>query len=168
MSNPTGCVAERASNEGFSYAGRADHEDVVMPCRRDHQRPLGRLLAPHVGEVAVVPARGAEDLVEVFTRHGLRLVSLIHVGGDGRLKNLDVVPLDPRHLHGKPELRCEPIHGRLLGLDATTGEERWMVRAERGFDAEPLVLGERVVAPSFDGVVRVLAAVACRAEGGPA
>jgi glutamine synthetase len=39
-----------------------------------------------------------DDLVEVFTRQHLRLVNLMHVGGDGWLKTLDFVPRDEAHL----------------------------------------------------------------------
>lgn len=38
------------------------------------------------------------DLVEVFVRRRLRLVSLLHVGGDGWLKTLDFAPADATHL----------------------------------------------------------------------
>jgi glutamine synthetase len=39
-----------------------------------------------------------DDLVQVFTEQRLRLVSLLHVGGDGWLKTLDFVPRDVAHL----------------------------------------------------------------------
>jgi len=39
-----------------------------------------------------------DDLVEVVARLGIRLVSLMHVGGDGWLKALDFVPRDLPHL----------------------------------------------------------------------
>jgi glutamine synthetase len=39
-----------------------------------------------------------DDLVAVFTEHRLRLVSLMHVGGDGWIKTLDFVPRDVSHL----------------------------------------------------------------------
>ncbi len=39
-----------------------------------------------------------DDLVEVVGRLGIRLVSLMHVGGDGWLKTLDFVPRDLGHL----------------------------------------------------------------------
>lgn len=39
-----------------------------------------------------------EDLVCVVRELGVKLVSLIHVGGDGRLKTLDFVPRDRDHL----------------------------------------------------------------------
>ncbi len=40
-----------------------------------------------------------EDLVDVVKDHGVRLVSLMHIGGDGWLKTLDFVPRDLSHLH---------------------------------------------------------------------
>jgi glutamine synthetase len=40
----------------------------------------------------------ADDLIHVVERLGLRLVGLMHVGGDGSLKTLDFVPRDQRHL----------------------------------------------------------------------
>lgn len=39
-----------------------------------------------------------DDLVAVFGRQQLRLVNLMHVGGDGWLKTLDFVPRDEAHL----------------------------------------------------------------------
>ncbi len=39
-----------------------------------------------------------DDLVEVVGQLGIRLVSLMHVGGDGWLKTLDFVPRDQLHL----------------------------------------------------------------------
>jgi glutamine synthetase len=39
-----------------------------------------------------------DDLIDLFVRRRLRLVSLLHVGGDGWLKTLDFVPRDPAHL----------------------------------------------------------------------
>ena len=39
-----------------------------------------------------------DDLVDVVGRLGIRLVSLMHVGGDGWLKTLDFVPRDQPHL----------------------------------------------------------------------
>ena len=39
-----------------------------------------------------------DDLVEIVGRLGIRLVSLMHVGGDGWLKTLDFVPGDLAHL----------------------------------------------------------------------
>ncbi len=50
----------------------------------------------------IIGKRSAEwtvdDLVEVVGRLGIRLVSLMHVGGDGWLKTLDFVPGDQAHL----------------------------------------------------------------------
>jgi len=40
----------------------------------------------------------SEDLVELFRARKIRLVSLMHVGGDGWLKTLDFVPRDLQHL----------------------------------------------------------------------
>ena len=34
----------------------------------------------------------ADDLADLFRERGLRIVSLLHVGGDGWLKTLDFVP----------------------------------------------------------------------------
>src|SRR5512147_2105158 len=39
-----------------------------------------------------------DDLVGVVEALGIRLISLMHVGGDGWLKTLDFVPRDPMHL----------------------------------------------------------------------
>ena len=46
--------------------------------------------------------------------------------------------------------------GRLHALDPETGEALWNVDADRGFDARPLVRGDHLVAPSFDGVVHLV------------
>ncbi|MEN8150220.1 MAG: hypothetical protein ABFS86_10380, partial [Planctomycetota bacterium] len=40
----------------------------------------------------------AEDLADVVTDRGIRIVSLMHVGGDGWLKTLDFVPRSRAHL----------------------------------------------------------------------
>jgi glutamine synthetase len=40
----------------------------------------------------------SQDLIELFRSKRLRLVSLMHVGGDGWLKTLDFVPRDLQHL----------------------------------------------------------------------
>ncbi|MBZ5496472.1 MAG: glutamine synthetase beta-grasp domain-containing protein [Acidobacteriia bacterium] len=40
----------------------------------------------------------SQDLVELFRSKRIRLVSLMHVGGDGWLKTLDFVPRDLQHL----------------------------------------------------------------------
>jgi glutamine synthetase len=40
----------------------------------------------------------SQDLVELFRSRRMRLVSLMHVGGDGWLKTLDFVPRDLQHL----------------------------------------------------------------------
>jgi glutamine synthetase len=39
-----------------------------------------------------------DDLVELVANLGVRLVSLMHVGGDNALKTLDFVPRDEHHL----------------------------------------------------------------------
>lgn len=39
-----------------------------------------------------------DDLVHVFTTQGIRVLSLMHIGGDGWLKTLDFVPRDDAHL----------------------------------------------------------------------
>jgi glutamine synthetase len=43
-------------------------------------------------------AWGVDDLVGVLAELGIRVVSLMHVGGDGWLKTLDFVPRDVAHL----------------------------------------------------------------------
>jgi glutamine synthetase len=44
-------------------------------------------------------AWSVDDLVAAFSDQRMRLVGLMHVGGDGSLKTLDFVPRDERHLH---------------------------------------------------------------------
>ena len=41
-----------------------------------------------------------KDLLSLVREHGIRLVSLMHIGGDGCLKTLDFVPRDYIHLQG--------------------------------------------------------------------
>jgi glutamine synthetase len=43
-------------------------------------------------------SRTAEEIVSLVETHGIRVVSLMHVGGDGTLKLLDFAPRDPEHL----------------------------------------------------------------------
>lgn len=57
--------------------------------------PAGRL-ARHLGKA---PSDwSADDLVDAFVTLRLRVVSLLHVGGDGWLKTLDFAPRDADHL----------------------------------------------------------------------
>jgi hypothetical protein len=39
-----------------------------------------------------------DDLIDVVHDQGIRLVSLMHVGGDSRLKTVDFAPRDQHHL----------------------------------------------------------------------
>jgi glutamine synthetase len=41
---------------------------------------------------------GADDLVQLVRDRGIRIISLMHVGGDGLLKTLDFVPVSQDHL----------------------------------------------------------------------
>jgi glutamine synthetase len=68
---------------------------AVPASQTAHQLPANRL--------ARLVGRGPDewtldDLVDVFVGERLRLVSLMHVGGDGWLKTLDFVPRDVAHL----------------------------------------------------------------------
>lgn len=58
--------------------------------------PLGGRLTRAIGK----PRRDwtADDLVELVHREGIRLVSLMHVGGDGCIKTLDFAPRSEEHL----------------------------------------------------------------------
>lgn len=62
-------------------------EQPVLPASR-----LERMLGKPSGSWTV------DDLIDVVKDQRIRLVSLIHVGGDGRLKNLDFVPRHLDHL----------------------------------------------------------------------
>jgi len=53
-------------------------------------------LARQIGKPAVEWT--IDDLVDLVTRLGVHLVSLMHIGGDGWPKTLDFVPRDVRHL----------------------------------------------------------------------
>jgi glutamine synthetase len=59
-----------------------------FPARDQLEREIGRPRAAWTGS----------DLVEFAVRTGVRLVSLMHVGGDGWLKTLDFVPRSVAHL----------------------------------------------------------------------
>ncbi|RPJ60988.1 MAG: glutamine synthetase, partial [Acidobacteria bacterium] len=53
---------------------------------------LARLLGKSASEWTL------DDLVNLCAETGVRIVSLMHVGGDGTLKTLDFVPSHERHL----------------------------------------------------------------------
>jgi glutamine synthetase len=74
-------------DEYICETATAHSEDRLLPASR-----LERMIGKPAPDWAV------EDLVNVVAGQGIRLVSLIHVGGDGRLKTLDFVPRDPDHL----------------------------------------------------------------------
>ena len=59
---------------------------------RHHVQTLHRQIGKPPGEWAV------DDLVALVRDQGIRVLSLMHVGGDGWLKTLDFVPRDPAHL----------------------------------------------------------------------
>jgi len=70
-----------------------------------------------------------DDLVDLFADRRLRLVSLMHVGGDGWLKALDFVPRDLGHL--RAVLSCgERADGSSLfrGLGVTAGASDVVLR----------------------------------------
>ncbi len=70
------------------YTRRADDRaERVIPARR-----LERVFAKRAHEWSV------DDLVALVKDHSIRIVSLMHVGGDGWLKTLDFVPLSDAHL----------------------------------------------------------------------
>lgn len=57
--------------------------------------PAGRL-ERLIGKSA--PWWNAEDIAQLFREQGLRVLSLMHIGGDGWLKTLDFVPRNEGHL----------------------------------------------------------------------
>lgn len=63
--------------------------EPLLPASR-----LERLLGKPSAEWTV------EDLIDLVKERRIRLMSLMHVGGDGRLKALDFVPRDDEHLRG--------------------------------------------------------------------
>lgn len=65
------------------------------PATPGHTLPASRL-ERLIGSPA--HAWTVDDLVDVFVKERLRLVNLMHVGGDGWLKTLDFVPRDREHL----------------------------------------------------------------------
>ena len=64
---------------------------------RPASRPLGSRLEQFIGRPSA--EWNADDLVTLVRGQGIRLVSLMHVGGDGWLKTLDFAPRDTAHLH---------------------------------------------------------------------
>jgi len=93
-------------------------EGQTLPANR-----LARLLGQAPGEWAL------DDLVALFADRRLRLVSLMHVGGDGWLKALDFVPRDLAHL--REVLSCgERADGSSLfgGLGVTPGASDVILR----------------------------------------
>ena len=77
-----------------------------------------------------------DDLVEIFVAERLRLVSLMHVGGDGWLKTLDFVPRDVAHLrevlsHGE-RADGSSLFGA-LGVQVTSSDVVLRPRLETAF-----------------------------------
>jgi glutamine synthetase len=66
------------------------------PAREPADAEGGTQLERWIGRPAA--AWSVDDLVRVFHERGLRLLGLMHVGGDGQLKTLDFAPRDPDHL----------------------------------------------------------------------
>ncbi len=69
-----------------SLPGESETEPLLPASR------LERIIRKPSGDWTV------EDLVELVSERRIRLLSLMHVGGDGRLKALDFVPRDDSHL----------------------------------------------------------------------
>jgi glutamine synthetase len=71
-----------------------------MPALREGAATTPNLTACRLERLIGRPAASwtAEDLVAQASARGVRLVSLMHVGGDGWLKALDFVPRDDAHL----------------------------------------------------------------------
>lgn len=67
--------------------GASDGSNAAFPAGR-LERLIGR----------ATPDWQVDDLVRVVERLGIRLITLLHVGGDGALKTLDFVPRDQAHL----------------------------------------------------------------------
>ena len=57
-------VGSRCASIDLPVPGTADHQHVMAAGRRDHQRPLGELLAAHVGEIDVVGVELGEQLLD--------------------------------------------------------------------------------------------------------
>lgn len=68
----------------------------IHPVAADAPRDPAQTLHRHIGKP---PAQWtADDLVAFVRDRGIRVVALMHVGGDGWLKTLDFVPRDAAHL----------------------------------------------------------------------
>jgi glutamine synthetase len=76
------------------------NETAGAGTNQEEAYPGGTLPARTLERVIGKPpsAWTSEDLVELFRARKIRLVSLMHVGGDGWLKTLDFVPRDLQHL----------------------------------------------------------------------
>jgi glutamine synthetase len=71
------------------------------PSRARVEVPVGKPFPPTrlVGLIGKEPSFwSVDDLIRLYKDQGLRLASLMHVGGDGWLKTLDFVPRDEEHL----------------------------------------------------------------------
>jgi glutamine synthetase len=84
------------------------------------------------------PAWTADDLVELVKDHGVRLVSLMHIGGDGWLKTLDFIPRSERHLRDV-----------LAGGERADGSSLFAGSGIRA-DASDVVLRPRLATAFFD------------------
>lgn len=77
-----------------------------------------------------------DDLIEVVRDHGIRIISLMHIGGDGWLKTLDFVPRDFSHL--RDILRAgERADGSslfgMMGIEASASDVVLRPRVESAF-----------------------------------
>jgi len=74
-------------NRNTDFFSTLDNSDQVLPASR-----LERMFGKSSSEWT------SDDLIEFVREKKIRLVSLMHIGGDGWLKNLDFVPRDFMHL----------------------------------------------------------------------
>jgi glutamine synthetase len=86
MSSPSSVVEQRVDAAGAAWGPHGQREELFPACR------LERLIGRPAAEWAV------DDVVALVRELGVRVVSLMHVGGDGWLKTLDFVPRDLAHL----------------------------------------------------------------------
>ena len=93
-------------------SNHGDRRPALIAEEQSPPRPPREPVLPETGDAPVLlPAGlieralgtapgswGADDLLSFARHRGIRLVSLMHVGGDGWLKTLDFVPRDEAHL----------------------------------------------------------------------
>jgi len=96
MANPTGCVAERASDEGFPYAGRTEEDDVLVALEEAQAEEILDAIA--VEGHGCVPVEAFEGLLLLEACAGdpgrqVLLVAPVDLVLEGELEELELTQL---------------------------------------------------------------------------